>query len=365
MIVWQPLERQLPRAGRGPHPGATERIGLGLVAHQRVVASTESASGSVSPVVTGEPYDASYGGQDVRATALPVESTQGRAGRRSMPPTRCPLLDSAVRSSQLKVLDPAGGGVPAGGAPGGVCRGQDLAGADRAVGAVAQAAAARQRPRERRRAVRAERGDRSHVDRALQPGGRAGGRARPGQADAAALRRDAGCHPRPGCAGGRGAGYRRAGHQGGRRAAVAVRPREGLGHRARPHRHGAGVAHRPADRGVGGDGAGRPGAGRDGAPAGDPPARDPDRADRARGRAAGAGDGGRPGRRVLRQRRRRDAVRAGRAGRGRDRERAPAPGGRAAGGDRCADRSGQPPPVLRRARPRARARPAVRAGDGA
>ncbi len=104
VIVWQPLNDSFLKRVEGRIP-VDQRIGLGLVANGRVVASTESASGSVSPVVTGEPYDASYGGRDVRATALPVESSKG--GPVTLYATYpMSVLDSAVRSSQLKVLVP-------------------------------------------------------------------------------------------------------------------------------------------------------------------------------------------------------------------------------------------------------------------
>jgi diguanylate cyclase (GGDEF)-like protein len=106
VIVWQPLDRGfLERVQRRipDSPG----VDLGLVARARIAASTDAASGRVSPIVSGVPYDATFGGTGVRAAAVPVPASKGGPVRLFATYPSSQLADS-VRSAQLKVLIPLG-----------------------------------------------------------------------------------------------------------------------------------------------------------------------------------------------------------------------------------------------------------------
>ncbi len=106
VMVWQPfglrfvrlLER---RIAPGPH------VALALVVEGTVVAWTQATRGPVSPVITGESYDASFAGHDVRAVGLTVPAA-GSAPVNLFATYPSAELDSSIRHGQLELLGPLG-----------------------------------------------------------------------------------------------------------------------------------------------------------------------------------------------------------------------------------------------------------------
>src|SRR6185312_8715082 len=308
-----------------------ENVEIALVAGNTALATTNHVTGPVTGLKAGG-GSANVAGTPVRAHSvlIPVGKGGPAYAVATYPES---TLSNAIDSQRLRILVPLLllGLVLVGGA---------IFAADRISRALTELAGrADPRPHRRRRADPARRHHRRDLDRADLAHGRARGRARPLQGDAAALRRDARRHPRPERARGRRPRHGRAGDPRPRRPVAAVRRRAGRGDRAGPHRHRPRDALRPAR---GGRRRRRPrGRGARDARAARQPgaARGAGHADPARAPPARPGDGRRPGGGRLLGRGRRGALGARRAGRSGDRERPPPPGRRAPGRDRLAHRT--------------------------
>ena len=188
----QPLNDSFAETGRAAAPRSIEhrpRTG-GRRARRRLV---ELRVGQRLGVRHGEPYDASdaggtacHGGRSSPATGGP--------GVYLSPPTRHVRARNAI-DSRLRILVPLAAGLPAGALCAVFAAGKHLAGTDRARGRARACAGGRPETGDELSQLGATIDEIS--ERAHDPHGRARGRARPLQGDAAALRRDAGRDPRP------------------------------------------------------------------------------------------------------------------------------------------------------------------------